>query len=338
MEQVVHPYTSDNSVVAVDSDEEHPWRRVQMANELAVRSSLDPEIRRLAGQVLKNCPNVYKYGAKAIAKWIRKNFIYLQESPGIEVLQGPYMSMYSGVVDCDDAAILFVALTRAAGLTTHFCGIGSDAQPYVMLHAVGFDAHTGQLYELIDDSAYLRPVRMMKNGMRFRLPLDHFALYYSNEPGSEGFYVLPSGSKTFTLVKDIPEDPDLNDGVSAMTCRGCVRPYGEMGKKGDVGSSYPGSTSPGGTTSPTAGETRSPADESAGINWTSIIETALSAGGEVAEAAIVGDDGEVVYVDGGTGPGAGAGYTKDDNKVWWIIGGVAVGGLLLYTLMSKDEG
>ena len=167
-----------------DSTALSPWDRVKVANELALRFAMDPPLRRLAAAIVAGAWSVPGQGPKKIAGWIRRRFQYALEAPGVEILQGPYTSLKTRVVDCDDAALLWVTLTRAIGLQTYFCGVGDVEDPGVLLHAIGLDAATDRLYELIDDSTYGGSL----SGLRFRLPPGYFVLYYSPEPGQEGFY------------------------------------------------------------------------------------------------------------------------------------------------------
>jgi hypothetical protein len=225
---MMDPYLSMTYPVAIERQLTHqdytdltPWDRVRKANEMAVEASLDIEMRRLAGHILGKVRDVPSNGSKVVAQWIRKNFKYLQESLGIEVLQGPYSSLYSGVVDCDDAAILWMTLTRAAGLRTFFMGIAKESDPEDLLHAIGYDMETGLLYDLIDDRNYGNP---FKNGLLFHMPKGYLGVYYSCESVDPGFH---AGNQHFQKVG------------ADMTCRG--RGCGSMqGYGGRIGNPYSG--------------------------------------------------------------------------------------------------
>ena len=91
-------------------------------------------------------------GFRRIAMWIRKNCRYVQESYGIEKLQGPYSTLRSRVMDCDDGAILWTTLCRAIGLNAVAVGVGNG--PENLGHMVGMNANTGRLYELSTGDGY----------------------------------------------------------------------------------------------------------------------------------------------------------------------------------------
>jgi hypothetical protein len=254
------PYLSMKYPVAIERQLTHqdftdmtPWDRVRKANEMAIAASIDVEMRRLAGHILGTVRDVPSNGSKVVAQWIRREFKYLQESPGIEVLQGPYASLYSGVVDCDDAAILWMTITRAAGLRTFFVGVAKATDPGDLQHAIGYDMDQGLLYDLIDDRNYGNP---WKNGLIFHMPPGYVGVYYSPESVDPGFHI---GNHPFQKVG---ED---------MTCRGCGSMQGFYGGRmmnptgsdkgggkqpGATGGSGVGSTGPGGSgnDAPGAGE------------------------------------------------------------------------------------
>lgn len=172
------------------------YDRVRLANEMALRFAMDAPLRKLAAVIVKDAWSVTVQGAPKIARWIRGAFQYTLEAPGVEILQGPYTSLKTRVADCDDATILWVTLTRSIGLQTYFCGVGRVSSPEVLLHAVGFDMVTGRLYELINDEPYSGCVA----GLEFSLPEGFFAIYWSPEPGQQGFY-WRQGSAPFSPVE-----------------------------------------------------------------------------------------------------------------------------------------
>ena len=122
------------------------------ANQLAREASMDTLMRELGAAICgPNC-NIQKDGYRRIALWIRKNCRYVQESYGIEKLQGPYSTLRSRVMDCDDGAILWATLCRAIGLNAVAVGIGEG--PENLGHMVGMNADTGRLYELSTGEGY----------------------------------------------------------------------------------------------------------------------------------------------------------------------------------------
>ena len=296
-----------------------PWDRVKMANFMAARYSMDTELRKLAGEILQNTKNIPRDGGRTIAQWIRDNFQYLQESPGTEILQGPYSTLYSGVLDCDDAAILFATLARAAGIQAYFVGVGADGDRSELLHAVGYDASAGIVYELIDDRTY---GNRWKNGLVFRLQPGYFGVYYAPEPGIEGYYVKEPG-RPFEPVMEQP-----SNGENEMACYGCYNMGGKTpGKAPTVGDSSPGT---GGAAA--AGDGGGFWDDFTGLlgmgvdAGTSYMDmTAAEARAEAArhEAETAS------YADWAQPTVAAPDYSK-----YYLAGGLAAAGILFYLLMN----
>ena len=192
-----------------DSTELGPLDRIKIGNSIAMRTALDAPIRGLAGQLLSRCRNIPKHGGQIVQKWIRdkRNFTYLMESPSVELLQGPYTSLYNRVLDCDCAAILWTALTRSAGLRTFMVGIGRIDEFPNLVHAVGWDADQGKHFELVDDRAYKQGLFQPKC---FEKPPGFFGLAWSNEPGIQSY-----------LISIGPDDPfrPVNRSELAMLMR-----------------------------------------------------------------------------------------------------------------------
>jgi len=176
-----------------DSETMSPFDRVRVANEIAIRSAMDAPLRRLAAVIVRDAWNIPKQAGTKIARWIRTSFQYTLEAPGVEILQGPYTSLKTRVVDCDDAAILWQSLTRSIGLQTYFCGVGQISKPDVLLHAIGHDPTIGKLFEVVSTEAYSGEV----TNLEFQLPAGFFAIYWSPEPGLAGFYVRSSDDPNF---------------------------------------------------------------------------------------------------------------------------------------------
>jgi len=143
-----------------------PEGTVQAANEIAAKYAADAPIRGLAAQILQGCANVPQDGPTLIAEWIKNNILYLQENPGVEVLQGPYHTIPSGLRigdfefggtgagDCDDLSILFACLCRSAGLAGYACGIAEDPYKGSFVHCMGYCASNKKFYELSQDETY----------------------------------------------------------------------------------------------------------------------------------------------------------------------------------------
>ncbi|MCH9802138.1 MAG: transglutaminase domain-containing protein [Actinomycetia bacterium] len=153
-----------------------PEEHVKTANEMAYRFAADAPIRGLAMAIIGDTDNIFRDGPSRIAHWITENVRYGQESPGIEILQGPYTTLPPGLVigdfrfggigvgDCDDLALLFATLCRAAGLNGFFAGVCTEPFQGSFVHAIGYCADDECFYELSKDEPYggipNKPVQM----------------------------------------------------------------------------------------------------------------------------------------------------------------------------------
>lgn len=153
---------------------------VVLGGQIAHNGSREANLRALATRITRGLHRVDASGAAAIAQWVRRHIEYRQETPGVEILNGPYTTLRYRVGDCDDLVILWVALCRSIGLDAHFAGVKRvGTENYV--HAVGYIPGERTFYELTDDRSYggqLLPVVMnhLPNGLE--------ALFYSYESES----------------------------------------------------------------------------------------------------------------------------------------------------------
>ena len=141
---------------------------VQIANEIAQLRSKDAPIRALASQIIGNIDNANKDIPFRIAVWIRDNVKYTQETPMVEILQGPYRTLGgkisvetpmgkfkfngTGTGDCDDLSILFATLCRSLGIEAFLIGVAKQDNPDNFFHAMGYC--NGVFYELSKDAPY----------------------------------------------------------------------------------------------------------------------------------------------------------------------------------------
>lgn len=141
---------------------------VQAANEVAHVRSMDAPIRALASSIVGDLSNAKKEVPLRIALWIRDNVKYTQETPMVEILQGPYRTLGPnikiqtpmgpfqfrgvGTGDCDDLSILFATLCRSVGVEAFLAGIAKTNRPDGFFHAMGYC--NGTFYELSKDGPY----------------------------------------------------------------------------------------------------------------------------------------------------------------------------------------
>jgi len=189
---------------------------VQLANELAYRFSLDPEMRRWGGIMVQPTGDVPRHGSRLIAQWFRRHVVYLQESPGIELLQGPYATLRTRVGDCDDNALAFAAIGRAVGLDNYVVGVSDLNDPTNFYHAIGFDRKIGRHYDTIDDYRYSG----RHNRVDFTPGKNAVTVFYSPVPGEETFYVSVGGSPYRATTREELE----GSGMTTRASMGRFRP------------------------------------------------------------------------------------------------------------------
>lgn len=171
MARPIEPATL-GSVRTIDVDNVPPLVRVAIACELAYRSSWDPYLRpkayEAAGPIWTNIPQ----GApRRLAKWIRRHIRYAKESPGLELLQGPWTTLDVQIGDCDDLSILWASFMLALGLPAEVAGLGRFGHP--PQHAIGLDPSSGQLFEFSKDFRYSR---VLFRSLRFEAPRGYYWL------------------------------------------------------------------------------------------------------------------------------------------------------------------
>lgn len=150
---------------------------VVLGGQIAQNSSREANLRALATRITHGLHRVDASGAATIAQWVRRHIEYRQETPGVEILNGPYTTLRYRVGDCDDLVILWVALCRSIGLDAHFAGVRREGTTNYV-HAIGYVPGERTFYELTDDRRYggkLLPVVMG------HLPDGLEALFYSYE-------------------------------------------------------------------------------------------------------------------------------------------------------------
>lgn len=141
---------------------------VQAANDIAQLRSLDAPIRALAVAIVGPLKDARREVPARIAAWIREKVQYTQETPMIEILQGPYRTLGSnvsvqtpmgpyrfngtGTGDCDDLSILFACLCRSVGVPAYLAGIAPAGKADSFFHAMGYSG--GVFYELSKDRPY----------------------------------------------------------------------------------------------------------------------------------------------------------------------------------------
>ena len=215
---------------------------VQAANEVAQVRSMDAPIRALAASIIGELKNARSEVPSRIAEWIRQNVRYTQETPGIEILQGPYRTLGGNVMvqtpmgpyrfagtgtgDCDDLSILFATLCRSVGIEAYLAGIAQRRKADSFFHAMGYC--NGLFYELSMDGPYGG-----LNGKFLSSPTPYpniVALVY--DPARKSFSTIDPGNKE----SNMRGTEEVTHGAGCM-CSSCYYP----GKQEQMAAShYPG--------------------------------------------------------------------------------------------------
>lgn len=110
--------------------------RVKLLQELVFKSVQDPQMRKLALSITKNCPaRDGECEARAVYDWTRKNIRYSGDVgaikipggkvEGIDLFQSAARTVEFGAEDCDGHAILNATLLALNGITPRFRITGS---------------------------------------------------------------------------------------------------------------------------------------------------------------------------------------------------------------------
>lgn len=165
---------------------------VVLAGQLAHRASRESRLRALATRITDRLIRVDVNGSAEIARFVRRAIRYRMETPGVEILQGPFTTLETKVGDCDDLVILWVALCRSIGIDATFAGVrqkgGTD---YV--HAIGYLPAEKTFVELTDDRVYGGRRQPLLSGS---LPAGLEALYWSPVDGR--LVLAQGGGASFT--------------------------------------------------------------------------------------------------------------------------------------------
>lgn len=112
--------------------------RIASIQKLVEKSVMDPEMRKLAIRITRNCPE--RDGlceAKAIYKYVKKNVRYTGdiasikmsngETEGIDLYQSARRTLELGAGDCDDMSIVTSTLLASIGITPRLRVTAEDA-------------------------------------------------------------------------------------------------------------------------------------------------------------------------------------------------------------------
>lgn len=95
--------------------------------DLVSHGKRDFRIRKLAGQIIRNCsPKDYSCYAQAVFHYCRDRIKYAFDPNGVELVESPWNVVESGIADCDSIVVLCASLLENLGLPCRFVTIKAD--------------------------------------------------------------------------------------------------------------------------------------------------------------------------------------------------------------------
>lgn len=140
-------------IVAVDGEAEGPEGAVRLAAVHIQRSSMDAELARFSRYLTRGLRRVDLEGPAKLAEWVRARTWYRRETPGVEILQGPFTTLRTKSGDCDDLVVLWASLAQSIGLQCVLAGVRKEGDTH-FCHAIGYCPPQRLFYELTCDQAY----------------------------------------------------------------------------------------------------------------------------------------------------------------------------------------
>lgn len=100
---------------------------IERMREFVTQYKRDFSIRKLAAQIIQNCPakDYYCY-ARAIYEFCRDRIKYVYDPHMVELVESPLRILEAGVADCDSICTLMASLNESIGLKTRFRTIKAD--------------------------------------------------------------------------------------------------------------------------------------------------------------------------------------------------------------------
>ena len=129
--------------------------RISLLEDEIQQGKRDPNVRKIAGQVLKKVPSRdWKAEAIALFEYTRKVIRYTRDPAGVELFQSPARALDHGIGDCDDQVIFLGSLLQCVGypIMLRVIGLrGSDSFQHIYI-MVGLPPHDPAEYMPLDPS------------------------------------------------------------------------------------------------------------------------------------------------------------------------------------------
>lgn len=102
---------------------------IERMREFVTQYKRDFNIRKLAAQIIQNCPakDYYCY-ARAIYEFCRDRIKYVYDPHLVELVESPTRILEAGIADCDSICTLMGSLNESIGLKTRFRTIKADSK------------------------------------------------------------------------------------------------------------------------------------------------------------------------------------------------------------------
>jgi len=226
----------------------HGWsdrRKLRKLRELAEQYGHDPKMRWFVVQkVLRGSaePRDYRSQAAAILSWVQNNIYYANEAG--EQIQSPWATIREKTGDCDDMAVLIVAMATSIGLPNRYVLAGRDRKGKSVRYAEGRRAPPAgvNFFHIYCDMGWppMKPTTWAAAEPTIKgLPLGHDVVLHGMPSGARGGSdVNFSGyaglygrdpQPTDTPVIDLTQDAEVKAYLDEQNPVAIVRNYGVAG-------------------------------------------------------------------------------------------------------------
>jgi hypothetical protein len=128
----------DYRISTIASGEAGTDQTISAMAELVERSLHEPSTRNLALSIVRPLGLDSRRPlalARALFRWVKTNVKYVYDPLDVETIQHPLVTVRLGAGDCDDFAILLVALARSVGIPARFRVVGPSPDSFEHVYA-----------------------------------------------------------------------------------------------------------------------------------------------------------------------------------------------------------
>lgn len=217
----------------------HGWsdrKKLKRLRELAEQYGHDPKMRFFVVQkvLAGNAePRNYRAQAAAILAWVQTNIYYANEAG--EQIQSPWATIREKTGDCDDMAVLIVAMATSIGLPNRYVLAGRDRRGKSVRYAEGRRAPPAgvRFFHIYCDMGWppMKPTTWAAAEPTIKgLPLGHDVVLHGMPDGARGGSdVNFSGAYGSPDSVDLSEDPEVKAFLDEQNPAAIIRSYGFRG-------------------------------------------------------------------------------------------------------------